>query len=65
MSEKEFLTSQLASLERQRAQALAQAQQCDGAMTLCRHRLAMLEREAAEAETSPTNRLPADVNGEA
>ena len=71
--ERDYLTRQIASLERQRAQAAQQAEQaradalrCEGGLTLARHRLGLLDRQAqAGAEEEVQGIGPAGANGEA
>lgn len=54
--ERDYWARQVATLERQRGEAVRQAEaarvaihQCDGALMVCRHRLDLLGREAMEA----------------
>lgn len=59
MGEREWLERQIATLEQQRLQALAAVAQCDGGLKVCRHRLAMLEREGGESARP----IPVEANG--
>ncbi len=67
MTEREWLSQQLASLERQRDAALEQIREgqqkallCEGALGVCRKRWEGLEREREAGECI----LPAEINGE-
>ena len=62
--ERDFLTRQIAATEQQLSKTLAAAEQCRGALQVCRSRLAMLDRAEAERTEDASRRIPVEANGE-